>query len=38
MPARRAAVIGIDYTAFPPALPADAQSRAGLGPLRYAEV
>src|SRR5690349_16748481 len=37
MPARVAAVIGINYTAFPPAVAAEAQSRAGMAPLRYAE-
>jgi hypothetical protein len=37
MPDRVAAVIGINYTAFPPAVAAEAQTRAGMAPLRYAE-
>lgn len=36
-PARVAAVIGINYTAFPAGVAAEAQSRAGLAALRFAE-
>jgi effector-associated domain 1 (EAD1)-containing protein/caspase domain-containing protein len=36
-PARVAAVIGINYTAFPAGVAAEAQNRAGLAALRYAE-
>lgn len=36
-PARVAAVVGINYTAFPAGVAAEAQSRAGVAALRFAE-